>query len=106
MTTIPKQIKLVREGVRVSWTDGRTCTYPYRYLRLQCACAACVEEMTGRRLLNISAVPDDVIAVEYIEVGRYALQFLWTDGHDTGIYPFAMLLRLAAADDAVICEAS
>ena len=56
--------------------------------------------------MNISAVPDDVIAVEYIEVGRYALQFLWTDGHGTGIYPFAMLLRLAAADDAVICEAS
>jgi DUF971 family protein len=106
MTTIPKQIKLIGEGIRIFWTDGSTCTYPYRYLRLQCACAACVEEMTGRRLLNISAVPDDVIAVEYIEVGRYALQFLWTDGHGTGIYPFAMLLRLAAADCAVTCEAS
>ena len=56
-------------------------------------------------LLNVSAVPEDIIAVEYIEVGKYALQFLWTDGHGTGIYPFAMLLRLAENDDAVICEA-
>ena len=59
-------------GVEIAWDDGRTCTYPYRYLRLQCACAACVEEMTGRALLNVSAVPEDIIAVEYIEVGKYA----------------------------------
>jgi DUF971 family protein len=37
-------------------------------------------------------------------VGKYALQFLWTDGHDSGIYPYQMLLRLAANDDAVVCE--
>lgn len=60
--------------------------------------------MTGRPILNVAAVPDDIIAVEYIEVGRYAYQFLWTDGHDSGIYPFEMLLRLAANDDSVTCE--
>ncbi|HIN14575.1 MAG: DUF971 domain-containing protein [Dehalococcoidia bacterium] len=103
--TVPSGITMTGVGVQITWDDGRTCTYPYRYLRLQCACAACVEEMTGRALLNVSAVPEDIIAVEYIEVGKYALQFLWTDGHGTGIYPFAMLLRLAENDDAVICEA-
>ena len=101
---VPDQIDMTGEGVQIAWDDGQTCLYPYRYLRLQCACAACVEEMTGRPLLNISAVPDDIIAVEYIDVGRYALQFLWTDGHGTGIYPFTMLLRLAENDDAVVCE--
>jgi len=100
----PTSINMTGEGIQIAWDDGRMCTYPYRYLRLQCACAACVEEMTGRPILNVAAVPDDIIAVEYIEVGRYAYQFLWTDGHDSGIYPFEMLLRLAANDDLVTCE--
>ena len=96
-------VDLVGEGVSITWSDGQTCLYPYRYLRLQCGCAACVEEMTGRQLLTVSMVPDDVIVADYLEVGRYALQFLWTDGHSTGIYPFRMLRRLAREDDAVTC---
>ena len=98
------QVELVGEGVSITWSDEQTCLYPYRYLRLQCGCAGCVEEMTGRALLNVTVVPEDVIVVDYIEVGRYALQFLWTDGHSTGIYPFRMLLRLAEEDDAVVCS--
>ena len=102
--TVAQQVELDGDGVHIAWSDGRACLYPYRYLRLQCACAGCVEEMTGRKLLNVRSVPEDVIAVEYLPVGRYALQFLWSDGHSTGIYPFEMLLRLAANDDAVVCE--
>ena len=101
---VAKTVELVGNGVQIGWSDDRSCLYPYRYLRLQCACAACVEEMTGRPILNVSSVPDDVIAIEYLPVGRYALQFLWTDGHQTGIYPFEMLTRLADNDDAVVCD--
>ena len=97
-------VQLEGEGVRIEWTDGRKCLYPYRYLRLQCACAQCVEEMTGRHILNVQSVPDDIIAIDWIQVGRYALQFLFTDGHQTGIYPFEMLLRLADNDETVQCE--
>lgn len=100
---IANDVQFTGEGVQIKWSDGRTCTYPYKYLRTQCACASCVEEMTGRQLLKVSSVPDDIIAADYIPVGRYALQFLWTDGHQTGIYPFSMLLRLADNDSAVTC---
>ena len=102
--SVPTQIVMTGEGVQIAWDTGKTCTYPYRYLRLQCACAACVEEMTGRPILNVSSVPTDIIAADHLLVGKYAVQFLWTDGHDSGIYPFQMLLRLAANDDAVVCE--
>ena len=102
--TVATDVQFTGEGVQVAWSDGRTCTFPYRYLRLQCACANCVEEMTGRPILNVASVPDDVIAVEYFTVGKYALQFLWSDGHETGIYPYKMLLALASQDDAVVCE--
>ena len=100
----PTEIELVGEGVSITWSDSKTCVYPYRYLRLQCGCAGCVEEMSGRQILNVAIVPEDVIAVDFLEVGRYALQFLWTDGHSTGIYPFRMLRRLAREDDAVKCD--
>lgn len=97
-------VQFTGEGVQIKWSDDRTCTFPYRYLRLQCACAACIEEMTGRKLLKVTTIPEDIIAVDYIAVGRYALQFLWSDGHETGIYPFTMLLRLAEHDSAVVCD--
>jgi DUF971 family protein len=87
-------VDLGADAVAIEWSDDRVCKYPYRALRLNCACAACVEEMTGRKLLNTAAIPADIIAVDYMQVGRYALQFLWSDGHTTGIYPFAMLRRL------------
>lgn len=102
--SVPKQIDMTGEGVQIAWDNGQTCTYPYRYLRLQCACAACVEEMTGRPILNVAQVPSDIIAADHLIVGKYAVQFLWTDGHDSGIYPYQMLLRLAANDDVVVCE--
>lgn len=91
---VPREISLEADTVVIDWSDGRTCRYPYRELRLNCACAACVEEMTGRKLLNATAIPADIIAVDHMQVGRYALQFLWSDGHATGIYPFAMLRDL------------
>ena len=97
-------ISLDATAVVIHWQDGRECRYPYRYLRLQCGCAACVEEMTGRRMIVATSVPADIIVVDYVPVGRYAVQFLWSDGHSTGIYPFDNLLKLAEHDSAVECR--
>ena len=32
-------------------------------------------------------------------VGKYAVQFLWSDTHFTGIYPFAMLRDLCTCEE-------
>ena len=40
-------------------------------------------------------VPDDVRPLRIEGVGRYALQIAWSDGHDSGIYPFRRLRALA-----------
>ena len=99
--TVADDVHLGAKGIQITWSNGTQHVFPYRYLRLQCGCAACVEETSGARILNVADVPDDVIVVDYITVGRYALQFLWSDGHSTGIYPYRMLLRMAEEDDAV-----
>lgn len=58
--------------------------------------------MTGKKLLNVQTIQDDIIAVDFLEVGKYAIQILWSDGHQTGIYPFDYLIQLSNSDDAVI----
>lgn len=94
--TNPREVGPNADGtrLRILWADGVEATYAPRALRLACPCAGCVEEMTGRPILDPASVSDRVypLAIDY--VGRYALRFRWSDGHDTGIYPFDMLRRL------------
>ncbi len=63
---------------------------------MACPCAACVDELTGRRILTEEMVDEGVYptAIEY--VGRYALQFFWSDGHSTGFYPYDFLRNLCS----------
>ena len=95
---IPIEVQLLNDGLKILWADEKQCVYPYKYLRSQCGCASCVEEMTGKKLLNISSIPEDIIIVDYFEVGKYALQFLWSDGHSTGIYPYKILRKMSQTD--------
>ena len=80
--------------LRIRWNDGHVSEYEPRYLRIRCPCAGCVEEMTGRPLLDPGTVPDSVYPTRIDYVGRYALRFDWSDGHRTGIYPFDQLRRI------------
>ena len=94
MTTVPQEVRLEPGGVAVRWHDGHASFYPYKYLRVRCQCAGCVEEWTRVPLLDPDTVPDDIVALDYLEVGRYAVQFLWSDSHYTGIYPYDRLREL------------
>ena len=87
----PKEVDISGEQVIVLWDDGHRSIYPHRLLRLRCQCANCVEEMTGRPRLDPDKVAQDVKAVDQMQVGSYALQFLWSDAHYTGIYTFLFL---------------
>lgn len=81
--------------LRIGWSDGHLSLYDVRDLRLACGCARCVDEWTGENRLDADAVPEDVRPVRIEPVGRYAIQIEWSDGHASGIYPFARLRELA-----------
>jgi DUF971 family protein len=86
-------------GLRVKWGDGRTCAYGAAALRRVCPCARCVNEMTGQRMLDPATIPDD-LSIESLDiVGRYALTFRWSDGHQTGIYSFRLLRELCEQNE-------
>ena len=93
MTIEPKTVKILQDGIAIEWEDHHTSLYPHRSLRLQCRCAECVGEWPNPKQLKEESIPQDVYAVEYQTVGRYALQFLWSDLHYTGIYPYSVLLE-------------
>lgn len=88
---LPKAVEIKPDAVRIEWEDGHVSFYPHRYLRASCRCAACVHETTGRRMVTYEDIAADVQALDWMTVGRYALQFLWSDAHDTGIYPYVAL---------------
>lgn len=92
----PREIGPTEDGTRlaITWGDGVRSEYRPRFLRLHCPCAGCVDEMTGIRTLRPETVPADVYPEAIHYVGRYALQFVWSDGHDTGFYTFELLRRL------------
>jgi ATP-binding protein involved in chromosome partitioning len=78
----------------IIWKDGFESRYKTRDLRLKCPCAQCVDEMTGKIILVSKLVPHDVHPASINPIGRYALRIHWSDGHDTGIYPFKLLRDL------------
>lgn len=78
----------------ITWADGHESVYAVRALRLACGCASCIDEWTGEDRLDPASVPDDVQPVRVAPVGRYGIQIAWSDGHETGIYPFRRLREL------------
>ncbi len=89
----PHAINRRDEGLLIEWdADGHEAWFPARALRLACPCAACVDEMSGRALLDAAAIPADVRPLSLALVGAYGLQVRWSDGHGTGIYTFERLL--------------
>ena len=88
---IPKDIEVSTASIVIRWDDGHLSAYPHRYLRGSCRCAGCINELSGRRMVGYDDVDPEVEALDWMTVGRYALQFLWSDGHDTGIYPYSAL---------------
>ncbi len=79
----------------IEWADRSWSLIDVRALRLACGCAHCVDEWSGAALLAPDSVPEDVRPVAIQAVGRYAIQISWSDGHDTGIYPFERLRSLS-----------
>ncbi len=91
---VPKAIRRRPDGLEIDWGGvDAPVHYPARALRLACPCAACVDEMSGRRTLDPATIPADVHVDSLELVGAYGVRIRWSDGHGTGIYTFELLGR-------------
>ena len=92
---VPKNAHLTSPlTFRIEWKDGVVSDYAARDLRLACPCASCVDEGTGRPLLDPRTVKADILLLGAELVGRYGLTFMWSDGHKTGIFTWPRLREL------------
>ncbi|MFQ5916002.1 MAG: DUF971 domain-containing protein [Nitrospinota bacterium] len=99
----------------VEWRDGHKSRFPLGYLRKICPCATCNDlrqklaepkpQPAAKGFTSLTVLPDSAPRAassteirEANPVGRYALQFVWSDGHDAGIYSFEFLRACSPAD--------
>ena len=93
----PVQIKVKeKKELCIRWSDGSESVIPLRKLRRLCPCATCISEREGHSKNYIPIFNESQIRIAAInEVGSYAVQISWKDGHNTGIYEFPYLKNLA-----------
>ena len=91
----PREIKQEDDStLRITWGDEKQCSYEAAELRRSCPCAQCVNEWTGERVLKPETISEEIEIRDLSLVGRYAINFRWSDGHETGIYSFRYLREL------------
>jgi Mrp family chromosome partitioning ATPase/DUF971 family protein len=92
--------------IRLTWSDGETSTVSNAALRRACNCALCVDEMTRAPLLDPASIPMDIHAEKIEIIGNYAVMVDWSDGHNTGFFPYSVIRDLAAKKPKNGCKSS
>ena len=95
----PADIQQIGGELAIKWDDGRESFIPLEALRRQCPCAGCRGE---RDIMgNLYKGPDAALTprsfqlTRIVNVGGYAIQPIWADGHASGIFSFDYLRKLA-----------
>jgi DUF971 family protein len=103
MTLQPSRIEVIGQELALAWNDGRESFVALEKLRRACPCAACGGEpdvMGNVDRPHVSYGPHSFELRDFRLVGGYALQPVWNDGHDTGLYTFRQLRSLDGSDHA------
>ncbi len=93
----PLKIKLNgQKSLYIKWDDGSESEIALKRLRELCPCATCIAERENRSKTYIPLMLSNQVEIANIEqVGTYAIQLTWKDGHNTGIYEYPFLKNLA-----------
>jgi DUF971 family protein len=94
-----KNVAVIGDELAVVWSDDSESYYPLETLRRACPCAVCQGEPDGFRPAEKPTIeyrPNCFVLRTYSMVGNYGLQPTWGDGHQTGIFSFEYLRKIAA----------
>ena len=100
----PRNLAVAGRELAVAWGDGHESYFPFDDLRRDCPCATCRARRSAPapegplRVLNAPRAGDTAIR-SLMPVGAYAVQIVWSDGHDTGIYAFDALRSACPCPD-------
>ena len=96
---IPEKIHVSVEDatMHILWRDENESVLPLDLLRRRCPCAVCEgnrEEEDGLHVITVDQMGATAEVERIQKVGRYAIQIVWKDGHDSGIYTYSFLRQL------------
>lgn len=97
----PVDLSVIGDELAIKWDDNAESFLKLEKLRRHCPCAGCKGEMDI--MGNLYKNPDQPFQptafklVRMANVGGYAVQPLWGDGHGTGLYSYEYLKELAAS---------
>ena len=93
----PVQIKIFdKKKLFIRWDNESESEIGLKKLRKLCPCATCLAERDKQSKTYIPILNDNQVKIVSInQVGSYAIGITWKDGHNTGIYEYAFLKKLA-----------
>ena len=94
----PVTIKVIKsKDIFIEWDDETLSEINVKKLREFCPCATCLtfRERQGKDYIPI--FNENQLKIANIQqIGGYAIQITWKDGHNTGIYEFSFLKNLGS----------
>ena len=96
----PVDIQQIGAELAIKWEGGAESFIALESFRRHCPCAGCKGEVDA--LGNLHKLPDKPLPSgafqlrRIVNVGGYAIQPIWGDGHATGLYSFDYLQKIAA----------
>jgi DUF971 family protein len=94
--TRPTDIKLhqVSAILEIHFDNGEAFNLPCEYLRVFTPSAEALGHGVGQEILQVDK--ENVTINEIKPIGNYAVAFVFSDGHSTGIYSWDLLYKLGA----------
>ena len=90
---------VIGDNLALKWKDGEESFFGLDFLRRNCPCALCAGErdLFGNLARQPQILhPKSFQLTKVREVGGYAIQPEWADGHASGIYSFEYLRSLVS----------
>ena len=83
--------------LEISFSDGKTFRIPYELMRVYSPSAEVQGHGPGQEVLQTGKRDVDLVALA--QVGNYAVQPTFSDGHSSGIYSWDYLYHLGSEQD-------
>ena len=97
----PVDIQQVGNELAIKWADGGESFITLEQLRRACPCAGCKGEMDVMGNLykgpELKLRPESFALRGLAQVGTYAVQPTWGDGHNSGLFAYEYLRRVCDA---------
>src|SRR5512140_1248695 len=96
---MPTEIKLHQRSrvMELSFSDGRNFSLTYELLRVYSPSAEVRGHGPGQEVLQVGKKDIDITHVE--PIGSYALQLVFSDGHDSGLFSWDYFYSLGMHQD-------